>query len=56
MVEKNKITDIKKADQDRRTELAMMGLLIDKYPKEAVEKTRKPEPGNYNNRSKHIPG
>ena len=31
----NKLTDIKKAEQDRRTELAMLGLLMEKYPREA---------------------
>ena len=41
MVEKNKLTDIKKVEQDRRTELAMLGLLIEKYPREAKEKTRR---------------
>ncbi len=34
----NKLTDIKKAEQDRRTELAMLGLLMEKYPKETREK------------------
>ena len=37
----NKLTDVKKAEQERRTELAMLGLLIEKYPREAKEKTRK---------------
>ncbi len=37
----NKLTDIKKAEQDRRTELAMLGLLIEKYPNEAAEKIRR---------------
>ena len=37
----NKLTDIKKQEQDRRTELAMLGLLIEKYAREATEKTRK---------------
>jgi hypothetical protein len=41
MVEKNKLTDIKRADQDRRTELAMLDLLVKKYPKETVEKARR---------------
>ncbi len=34
----DKLTDIKKAEQDRRTELAMLGLLMEKYPKETREK------------------
>ncbi len=34
----NKLTDIKKAEQDRRTELAMLGLLMEKYPREAEKK------------------
>jgi len=33
----NKLTDIKKAEQDRRDELAMLDLLIKKYPKETAE-------------------
>ncbi len=36
----NKLTDIKKAEQYRRTELAMLGLLIEKYPREAQKKVR----------------
>lgn len=36
----NKLTDIKKAEQDRRTELAMLGSLIEKYPRKARQKTR----------------
>ena len=36
----NKLTDIKKTEQDRRTELAMLGLLMEKYPKEAEKKAR----------------
>ena len=38
----NKITDVKKAEHTRRTELAMLYLLIDKYPLQVREKIRKP--------------
>lgn len=37
----NKLTDIKQAEQTRRTELAMMGLLMDRYPEQARAKLRK---------------
>ncbi len=36
----NKSTDTKQADQARRTELAMLVLLIDRFPKEARQKVR----------------
>jgi hypothetical protein len=32
----NKLTDIKKAEQDRRNEIVLLGLLIEKYPKAAA--------------------
>jgi hypothetical protein len=41
MADKNKLTDTQKADQMRRTKLAMMYLLMEEYPREAKEKTRK---------------
>lgn len=37
----NKLTDTKRAEQDRRTKLAMMYLLMQEHPREAVEKARK---------------
>lgn len=37
----NKLTDIKKQEQTRRTELTMLELLIEKYPREAKEKARR---------------
>ena len=37
----NKLTDIKLQEQARRTELAMLYHLIDKYPREAREKAGK---------------
>ena len=43
MAEEDKVTDTRKAEQMRRTELAMLGLLIEKYPREAKEKTHRLE-------------
>ena len=40
----NKVTDVKKAEETRRTELAMLGLLIEKHPWEAREKVLKLAP------------
>ncbi len=37
----NKISDIKEQDRYRRIDLAMLGKLIEMYPKEAKEKVRK---------------
>jgi hypothetical protein len=37
----NKLTGIKKAEQDRRTKLVMMYLLMQEYPNEAREKVQK---------------
>ncbi len=42
----NKLTDIKKAEQDRRTELNMLSLLLARYPNEAREKLRKSSANN----------
>jgi hypothetical protein len=36
----NKLTDIKRAERKRRTELGMLDLLIDTYPAEAQQKMR----------------
>ncbi len=36
----NKLTDAKQAERTRRTELGMLDLLIDKYPREAQAKVR----------------
>jgi hypothetical protein len=36
----NKLTDAKQAERTRRTELGMLNLLIDKYPREAQVKVR----------------
>jgi len=38
----NKVSDIKRAEQTKRTELAMMYLLMDKYPNQVREKIKKP--------------
>ena len=41
MVERDDSRDIKKQENERRIKLAMLGLLIEEYPKEAREKIRK---------------
>ncbi len=40
----SKISDIKRAEQARRTELGMLDLLMNKYPIEAEKKMRKLKP------------
>lgn len=45
----NKLSDTKKQEQDRRTELAMLALLIEKYPREARAKINKLPPPKENN-------
>lgn len=37
----NKITDIKKAEEERRAEITMMYVYMDRYPEKAREKLRK---------------
>jgi hypothetical protein len=37
----NKLTDAKKADQDRRTEIMMLYVLMERYPIQVRERLRK---------------
>ena len=37
----NENRNVRKSENDRRIELGMLGLLVEKYPKEAKEKVRK---------------
>ena len=47
----NKLTDVKKQEQTRRTELAMLYLLMEKYPQQVREKIIKPAKGTNPNHS-----
>lgn len=44
MAEKNKSTDIKKRDEERRAEITMMYIYMDRYPDKVREKMRKSAP------------